>query len=80
MNKSKALKIIAENKESYNKIAKDFDVTRKYEWPEFEMLKPHIKKYEVHGIDVSKHQGKINWDLVKHPDSGKKIDFVFYFF
>ncbi|RXP60892.1 hypothetical protein EC396_04355 [Lutibacter sp. HS1-25] len=40
-------------------------------------LKPHIKKYEVHGIDVSKHQGKINWDLVKHPDSGKKIDFVF---
>lgn len=44
MDKSKALQIIAENKESYNRIAEDFDVTRKYEWPEFELLKPYIKK------------------------------------
>jgi lysozyme len=40
-------------------------------------LKPHIKKYDLHGIDVSKHQGKIQWHLVKHPDTSKKIDFVF---
>ena len=40
-------------------------------------LKPHIRKYEMHGIDVSKHQGKIKWDVVKHPDTTKKIDFIF---
>lgn len=40
-------------------------------------LKPHIRKFEIHGIDVSKHQGKIQWDLLKHPDTTKKIDFIF---
>ncbi|MBU1179832.1 class I SAM-dependent methyltransferase [Patescibacteria group bacterium] len=44
MNRQQALKIIEKNRESYNKIAKDFDVSRKYEWPEFELLKPHIKE------------------------------------
>ncbi len=36
-----------------------------------------IQKYEIHGIDISHHQGKIDWDEVKHPDSTKQIDFVF---
>jgi len=36
-----------------------------------------IAKYEVHGIDVSHHQGNINWSKIKHPDSSKQIDFVF---
>ena len=36
-----------------------------------------ISKFEIHGIDVSHHQGNINWNKVKHPDSSKNIDFVF---
>lgn len=40
-------------------------------------LEPHIQQYDIHGIDISKHQGKIQWDLVKHPDTTKNIDFVF---
>jgi len=37
----------------------------------------HISAYEVHGIDVSHHQGDIVWNKVKHPDSARSIDFVF---
>ena len=37
----------------------------------------HIKKYELHGIDISKHQGKVDWEKVKHPDDSLNIDFVF---
>ncbi|GAK91196.1 lysozyme M1 precursor [Nonlabens ulvanivorans] len=37
----------------------------------------HIKKYAIHGIDVSHHQGAIKWNNVRHPDSTKQIDFVF---
>lgn len=34
--------------------------------------------YEIHGIDVSKYQGAINWDLVKNmKDGGIKLGFVF---
>lgn len=44
MDKKKALQIIAENRESYNIIALDFDVTRKAPWPEFQELGRHIKK------------------------------------
>ena len=40
-------------------------------------LKTHIKEYEIHGIDISKHQGTIDWKLVKHPDETKNIDFIF---
>lgn len=36
-----------------------------------------IKRYDIHGIDVSHYQGDIDWDKVKHPDSLKQIDFVF---
>lgn len=44
MNNEKALQIIAENRESYNTIAPDFDVTRQNGWPEFELLAPYIKE------------------------------------
>lgn len=38
-------------------------------------IPPH---FPIHGIDVSKHQGIINWDLVKSmSDSGIKIGFAF---
>lgn len=40
-------------------------------------LNKHAIKYEVHGIDVSKHQGIISWEKVQHFDRTKKIDFVF---
>jgi len=36
-----------------------------------------ILKYDVHGIDVSHHQGNIDWSKVEHPDEFKTIDFVF---
>ncbi|MGJ8683967.1 MAG: glycoside hydrolase family 25 protein [Nonlabens sp.] len=36
-----------------------------------------IQQYDIHGIDISHHQGKINWSAIKHPDSTKQIDFVF---
>lgn len=48
----------------------DSELTKPY-------LKSHIKKYDIHGIDVSRYQGNIRWDLIKHPDTTKKIDFVF---
>lgn len=44
MHKNTALKIIEQNKKSYDKIAEDFNVTRKFAWPEFDLLKPYIKK------------------------------------
>jgi len=36
-----------------------------------------IKKHDIHGIDISHYQGKIDWSAIKHPDSTKQIDFVF---
>lgn len=36
-----------------------------------------IKKYRIHGIDVSHHQGSINWSAVTHPDSTRQLYFVF---
>lgn len=36
-----------------------------------------IQKYEIHGIDVSHHQGEIAWDELEHPDSTRQINFVF---
>ncbi len=44
MHKDKALQIIAENRESYNAIAPDFDVARQTAWPEFNLLAPYIKE------------------------------------
>ncbi len=35
---------------------------------------PDSKKYPIRGIDVSHHQGKIDWSIVK---SNNKIDFVY---
>ncbi len=40
-------------------------------------LESQITKYDVHGIDVSHHQGNIDWSDVKHPDSTKQINFAF---
>lgn len=39
---------------------------------------PLPEKYEVHGIDVSYYQGKIDWQLVRAmEDDGVKLDFAF---
>lgn len=40
-------------------------------------LESQIRKYDIHGIDVSHHQGTIDWDEVTHPDSTKQISFAF---
>ncbi|WP_240642326.1 glycoside hydrolase family 25 protein [Nonlabens xiamenensis] len=40
-------------------------------------LKKHIRKYPVQGIDISHHQGKIDWQKVQHPDTLKQLKFVF---
>lgn len=37
----------------------------------------NISSYEIYGIDVSHHQGRISWNKVIHPDTSKSIDFVF---
>jgi lysozyme len=37
----------------------------------------YIASYKIHGIDISHHQGNIDWTKVVHPDSNKKIDFIF---
>jgi lysozyme len=42
----------------------------------FEIRLP--KGYEVHGIDVSRYQGRIEWDKIsKYKKSGKKVKFAF---
>ena len=40
-------------------------------------MRANITKFSIHGIDVSHHQGTIDWSLVNHPDDSKSIDFVF---
>lgn len=37
----------------------------------------HIRGYMVHGIDVSYHQGKIDWAKVEHPNDELDLDFAF---
>lgn len=36
-----------------------------------------IQKFAIHGMDVSHHQGEIDWTTIAHPDSTQQIDFVF---
>ncbi len=36
-----------------------------------------ISAYELHGIDVSHYQDRINWSVLKHPDTAKTIHFAF---
>jgi lysozyme len=39
---------------------------------------PHLNQYEVHGIDVSKHNGKLNWDAInQHSINDWELKFVF---
>lgn len=40
-------------------------------------LHKHIKKYEIQGIDVSHHQGLIDWNNVSHPDVNQELTFTF---
>lgn len=37
----------------------------------------NIKSYEIYGIDVSHHQGKIDWEKVKLIQDSTQINFVF---
>ena len=36
-----------------------------------------INKFQIHGIDVSHHQGVIDWEQVKHPDTTQRLNFAF---
>lgn len=36
-----------------------------------------IQQFDIHGIDISHHQGVIDWSSIKHPDSTKSINFIF---
>lgn len=40
-------------------------------------LHKRIKKYKVQGIDVSHHQGVIDWNEVHHPDMNQLLAFTF---
>jgi len=40
-------------------------------------LHSRIKKYKIQGIDISHHQGDIDWEEVKHPDTTQELKFVF---
>lgn len=37
------------------------------------IINPSVKKYPIRGIDISHHQGKINWEILKT----NNLDFVF---
>lgn len=36
-----------------------------------------ISAYELHGIDISHYQERINWNALQHPDTTKTIHFAF---
>ena len=39
---------------------------------------PHLSQYEVHGIDVSKHNGELHWDAIhQHSINDWELKFVF---
>nr|WP_206071269.1 GH25 family lysozyme [Nonlabens sp. Ci31] len=40
-------------------------------------LHKRIKKFQIHGIDISHHQGVIDWQQVKHPDTNQRLNFTF---
>jgi lysozyme len=40
-------------------------------------LHQRIKKFQIQGIDISHHQGAINWQQVKHPDTSQRLNFAF---
>jgi lysozyme len=40
-------------------------------------LHQRINKFQIHGIDISHHQGVIDWQQVKHPDSTQRFNFAF---
>ena len=83
MHKEKALQIRAENKKSYNAIAEDFDVTRQYIWPEFELLGKFIKK-ENRVLDIGCGNGRLlkflitNYDGVDQSEELIKIAYKNY--
>jgi lysozyme len=60
----------------YKKHSNHFHPTRRLNGAKVYVDK-RISKYDIHGIDVSHHQGNINWKKVIHPDTSKSIDFVF---
>lgn len=40
-------------------------------------LHQRIKKFPIQGIDISHHQGIIDWQEVTHPDINQKLSFAF---
>ena len=39
-------------------------------------LHQRINKFQIHGIDISHHQGVIDWQQVKHTDSTQRFNFA----
>ncbi|WP_213521764.1 GH25 family lysozyme [Nonlabens sp.] len=40
-------------------------------------LHQRIKKFQIQGIDISHHQGVIDWQQVRHPDTTQSFNFAF---
>jgi ubiquinone/menaquinone biosynthesis C-methylase UbiE len=78
MNLRKAYKILAENKNTYNEVAKEFDQTRKKYSPETEELKSYIKEKE-RVLDLGCGTGRL-YEIFSaqggSASSGKNIDYT----
>ena len=45
--------------------------------PSNSYLHSRITRFEIQGIDISQHQGAIEWKDLSHPNPAKSIDFIF---
>lgn len=71
MNRKTAKKILQKVKKDYNKIASEFDQTRKRDWEEFEKLLPYLKDNQKM-VDLGCGNGRFFRFLKKH----KKIKYT----
>lgn len=64
-------------------VAATIIITERYSYhssprqPTNRYLHQRIKAFQIHGIDISHHQGVIDWQQVKHPDTTQSLNFVF---
>ncbi len=70
MNKETSLKILKDNKITWDKIAKEFDLTRKINWPELKNLRGYAKSHDK-VLDLGCGNGRLI-ELLKD----RKIDYT----
>ncbi|AGC75437.1 glycosyl hydrolase [Nonlabens dokdonensis DSW-6] len=58
-------------------LVERYSFKRSRKQPSNSYLHDRISKFEVQGIDISQHQGEIEWKDLSHPNPAKTIDFIF---